>query len=551
MKLLGAFLLANLAVTSVQAQVKGAWKVTQAAWTEAHERQFGEFVTSIGMAVESRQCGKVDQCLRSPANPYFKSDPAGLNYFSDCADLPYYLRSYFAWKNGLPMSVVSGVKAKAVAANEKPSTDIRYSTAGNYVTNRYDVVPKLINGKMQMPSALNILNNTIPNYTSSASFRMPGISDDTLWSDFYPAALTREAIRPGTVIYDPNGHVAIVYRVTDDGRVFYMDAHPDNSLTRGMFTPKFVRSKPAQGAGFKNFRPLKLVNAKKDAATGTLYGGQLVATPNAQLPLYGTEQFFGNQPDPGGAWNKGKFLVSGQAVNFYDYLRMKLMKGDIQIDPLNDMAQLTDDICVSLKDRVDAVQAARTAGMDQKPHPARLPENIYGTSGDWEEYSSPSRDARLKVSFQDLVTQTKANVERYNKRDPSIKYNGGNLANDLLSVYAERAKACVFSYTTTNNQSVMMNLEAARLRLWDMSFDPYHCVERRWGARNPQELASCRDDANKTAWYQAEKWLRYQSERRYDARMDYSLSELKGPLPSAGIAAPEDIDIVGYLKSMR
>ncbi|KYG63064.1 hypothetical protein AZI86_15200 [Bdellovibrio bacteriovorus] len=550
MKFISAFSLVVLASLSVHAQ-STSWKITQPTWTESHERQFGEFVASIGMAVEKRNCGKVDDCLRSSANPYYKSDPAGLKYFADCADLPYYLRSYFAWKNGLPMSVISEVKAKpAPSADTNPTNDVRYSSAGNYVTKRYDVLPRVTNGKVVFQNALNILNNTIPDYTFSASYRMPGTNDESLSSDFYPAAISREAIRPGTVIYDPNGHVAIVYRVADDGRIFYIDAHPDNSLTRGMFTPKFVRSKPGQGAGFKNFRPLKMVNAKKDAA-GNYYGGQLIASSNSEIPLYGTTQFYGSQPDPNGSWSKGKFVISGQNVNFYDYVRMKLMKGEVHIDPLSDMAQLTDDICVSLKDRVDAVEAARRNGIDKKPHPARLPENIYGTSGEWEDYSSPSRDARLKVAFQDLLSTTKSNIERYNQRDPAIKYNGGNLANDLLVVYAERAKACTFSYTTSAGRTVMMNLEAGRQRLWDMSFDPYHCIELRWGARVEGELASCQDDANKRAWYAAEKWLRYQSERKYDARMDYSLSELKGPLPSAGVASPEDIDIVGYLKSMR
>lgn len=550
MKIFGAFSLVVLTSLSVQAQ-STSWKITQTSWTETHERQFGEFVTSIGMAVEKRLCGKVDECLQSSANPYYKSDPAGLKYFADCADLPYYLRSYFAWKNGLPMSVISEVKAKPAPSIEtNPTNDVRYSSSGNYVTKRYDVLPRISKGKVVYQNALHILNNTIPDYTFSASYRMPGVNEESLASDFYPTAISREAIRPGTVIYDPNGHVAIVYRVADDGRIFYIDAHPDNSLTRGMFTPKFVRSKPGQGAGFKNFRPLKLVNAKKDAA-GNFYGGQLIASSNSEIPFYGTSQFYGSQPDSSGSWNKGKFSINGQNVSFYDYVRMKLMVGEVHIDPLSDMAQLTDDICVSLKDRVDAVEAARRNGIDKKEHPMRLPENIYGTSGEWEDYSSPSRDARLKVAFQDLLATTKSNIERYNKRDPAIKYNGGNLAQDLLVVYAERAKACTFSYTTSAGKTVMMNLEAGRQRLWDMSFDPYHCIELRWGARVAGELASCQDDANKRAWYAAEKWLRYQSERKYDARMDYSLNELKGPLPSAGVASPEDIDIVGYLKSMR
>lgn len=538
------FVLGSLAAQAQSTSTQ--WKITQPTWTERHERQFGEFVASIGQAVEKRHCGKVDSCMKSVANPYIKADPAGLKYYSDCADLPYYLRSYFAWKNGLPMSIVSEVKARE--SSGLFNKDVRYNS-GNVVAKRYDVVAKSGFMKTTFPNALEILNEIIPSLTYSATYRMPG-ADAELFSDFYPSKLDRTGIRPGTVIYDPNGHVAIVYKVTDDGRVFYIDAHPDNSLTMGMFTPKFVRSNPGQGAGFKNFRPLTVVGASQDS-NGVYVGGKIVGTPNTQLPGYGTEQFYGTQPDTGGVWNKGQFILNNQSVNFYEYTRMKLSTGDMRIDPLVDMAQLTEDICVSLKDRVAAVDESRTKGIYLKPHPARLPLNIYGTDGEWESYSTPSRDARLKVSFMDLLAQTKSNIERFNKRDPSINYAGGNLAGDLLNVYAQKAQECQFSYTTTNGKTVTMNLEAARQRLFNMSFDPYHCVEKRWGARIPEELAACPDDANKNAWYESQRWLRYQSERRYDARMDYSLADLTGPMPGAGVDVPPDIDIVGYLKALR
>lgn len=549
MKFFGTLSLVVLASLSGQAQsTSPQWRITQPSWTERHERQFGEFVASIGQAVEKRQCWKVDNCLKSAANPYINSDPSGLKYYSDCADLPYYLRSYFAWKNGLPMSIVSEVQARE--SSGLFNKDVRYNTSGNVVVKRYDVVTKSGFLKSSFPNALEILNETIPSLTYSATYRMMGNVDQELFSDFYPVAIDRNAIRPGTVIYDPNGHVAIVYKVTADGRVFYIDAHPDNSLTMGMFTPKFVRSNPGQGAGFKNFRPLTLVGASQDSS-GAYIGGKIVGTPNSKLNTYGTEQFYGTQPDSSGVWNKGQFIINNQAVSFYEYVRMKLSLGDMKIDPLQDMEQLTEDICVSLKDRVLAVDASRTTGIYLKPHPRKLPLNIYGTDGEWENYSTPSRDARLKVSFMDLLAQTKSNIERYNKRDPSINYSGGNLAGDLYAVYAKKAQECQFSYTTTHGKTVTMNLEAARQRLFNMSFDPYHCVEKRWGARIPEELAGCTDDANKNAWYEAQKWLRYQSERRYDARMDYSLEELTGPKPGAGVEAPPDIDIVGYLKSLK
>ena len=63
-------------------------------------------------------------------------------------------------------------------------------------------------------------------------------------SDFYSPALAPGAIRPGTVIYDPNGHLAIIWKVERDGRLRYIDAHPDNSLTRGTYDQRFVRASP-------------------------------------------------------------------------------------------------------------------------------------------------------------------------------------------------------------------------------------------------------------------------------------------------------------------
>ncbi|MGE5085647.1 MAG: hypothetical protein ACM3MG_05055 [Bacillota bacterium] len=536
------------------------WRITRTQWTEADEVHFGEFVSRLGAAVERRACGSVSSCLKSSANPYIQSDPPGLMYYSDCADLPYYLRSYFAWKNHLPMSVESSVSPRPVPDN---GGDVRYTPFGNYPTGRFDVVARNSDRAMfvtniedweemttRYPDAVSLLNGTITNVTWSASYRMIGNEDGDLFSDFYPVKLNRSGIRPGTVIYDPNGHVAIVYKITDDGHIYYIDAHPDNSLTSGMYNPKFVRSNPYQGAGFKNFRPLTLINAIKDS-TGTYVGGRIIGAKNASLPSYSLEQFYGNSPDPDGHWSEGKFLYKGQAMNYYDYVRVMMAKGVLVIDPLQDMRSMVRDICVNLKDRVDAINIATASGVYLKAHPDRLPLNIYGTTGEWENYASPSRDARLKVSFMDVLNQSKNLIQGYKSRDPQIVYNGRDLAGDMLKVYQSEARACQISYTNSNGNPVTMNLDDARKRLFDMSFDPYHCPELRWGASSSQELASCRDDANKRAWYNQERWLRNQWERRYDVRMDFSLPELNGPKPGAGIANPPDVDIVKYLMNPK
>lgn len=556
MRLFFSILTVFLTSSGAWGQNASPWEITQPSWEAHHEEAFGHFIRRLGEAVENRQCNKVDECLRSTANPYFNSDPVGLKYYADCADLPYYLRGYFAWKNGLPFSIISEVKPHPQPETDPLApVDLRYSKLGNYPVKRFDIITKKGFLKDTPIDAIKVLNDIIPGLTFSATYRMLGDQDPSenpnLFTDFYPVKINRQAIRPGTVIYDPNGHVAIIYKVTDDGRIFYIDSHPDNSLTMGMFTPKFSRSTPSQGAGFKNFRPLRLENAQRNRH-GNLAGGEIVALKNSELAHFGTEQFYGNHPDPGGSWSKGRFSFNGVGrANFFEYVRAALSLTNSQIDPLRDLGQLLDDICISLKDRVEAVEAARTSGIYQQPHPERLPLNIFGTTGDWEKFATPSRDARLKVAFMDLLSQTKMYLNQHSKNDPLLRYTGNNLALDLYAVYANKAQACQFSYISTSGREVRLNLEAARQRLFKMSFDPYHCIEKRWGARLPQEIESCNDDEVKSAWYEKQQWLRNQFERTYDARMDYSLEELNGPLPGAGIPNPPDIDIVKFLRTQK
>ncbi|QDK46038.1 hypothetical protein DOM22_13170 [Bdellovibrio sp. ZAP7] len=539
--------LGSTATTSVQAGARD-WRITQPAWTEEHEYQFGQFVTKLGNAVENRRCATVTECLNSPANMFYGTDPGGLKFFADCADLPYYLRAYFAWKSGLPFSQATGFTANP-AGPEDFNKDIRYSTNGNSVKYRKDVLTKKNALRRPVyPDAVSFLNSDLINTVSTAAYRMIGDVQGATYSDFYPARLDRVGIRPGTVIYDPNGHVAIVYRVTEAGRVLYIDAHPDNTLTMGLYTSKFMRSIPGQGAGFKNFRPLQLVGADMD--NGTYIGGRIEAADNRNLAAYGTEQYYGNAPDPGGDWKKGQFVFKGQVTNYFEYVQLKLTNGEPVIDPLLDMKFEVIDICSSLKDRVAAVEMARREGIPLKQHPDRLPVNIFGATGEWESYATPSRDARLKTSFVDILNQAQKAMKKYRAGDRTLRYNGGNLAKDLFAVYAQEATMCKFSYTTSNGQTLLMNLEAARQRLFNMSFDPYHCPEMRWGARKPQELQSCTDDQNKRAWFDAERWLRNQTDRRYDVRMDYTVDQLgSGPKPGVGAQTAPDIDIVTYLKS--
>jgi hypothetical protein len=522
----GALLL--LALTAAPAEAEPQVRIRSETWTQADERGYGEFITAIGES----GCRTVDGCLHSAANPFRASDPPGVTFRSDCADLPYFLRFYYAWKRGLPFSYVSDVAPRG------RSRDIRYSPKGNQVEARRDVLTGA--------DGLAVLEH-IRDEISSATYRIHPAAED---NDLYSPALQPRAIRPGTVIYDPNGHLAIVWKIEGDGRIRYIDAHPDNSLTRGYYDLRFVRASPGMGAGFKNWRPVRLTGATR-TSDGALVGGQIVLAPNGAIADFALTQFFGTGPQPQDSdWRQGVFVLNGNAMDYYDYVRASLGGGRLRFDPLREVADMVTSKCADLGYRADAVSLALETGLQNRPEPDQLPANIYGTEGDWETFSTPSRDARLKTAFKELRDSAQRFLTLWRARDPRLVYAGADLAGDMLGGYDRAAAACTVGYVRSDGSRVTFGYEEARRRLFRLSFDPYQCVERRWGAQD-SELASCRDGALKRRWYDAEQNLRNQLDRTYEARMDFSLTQLESHIPGTGPAAAPDTDTRGYLMAER
>lgn len=544
MKPAAMVMLANLLLVSFVQAADTSWKIKKTTWSEADERSYSEFVTIMGKAVEKRECKSFKECIQHPTNPYKGSDAAQLDIHVDCARLAYALRAYFAWKNGLPFSHVSLVVPRAEADKKD---NLRYTKNGNIVSTR----SSMLSAKATLADGPKYITEKLMKSVYTAVFRLEDETENRpgLESDFYPSDISREAIRPGTSIYDPAGHVAIVYKITDDGKIYFIDAHPDNSLTTGMYGTKFVRSRPTQGAGFKNFRKQELVGATFDSKLGSYVGGKMaVASVNAHKD-YSLVQKYGTDNKPLANWKDGAFILAGVKLDYYDYLRAKMSKGNLKINPVEEVKALTNDLCSAAQDRVDSVQGAISAGIHNKIHPEKLPVNIYGTSGEWEEFSTPSRDARFKTSFKELRDRVEKIFNMYQKGDPQIDYSGANIKADMLNSYWKIAQTCKVAYKKTDGTPVALNLETVRQRLFALSFDPYHCPELRWGASSEAELKGCKDDATKREWFKREVWLRNQIDRVYDVRMDYRLSELTGPKPGVGVANPPDVDVVKYLSN--
>ncbi|MCK7541482.1 MAG: hypothetical protein MZV63_66665 [Marinilabiliales bacterium] len=163
----------------------------------------------------------------------------------DCADLPYVLRAYFAWKIGLPI----GVRACSRDTSRSPPR------CGASILR--DEFAKAIG----TPAAFKSLMREVADAVHSGSARTALDDEET---DFYPVGLNRDALWPGTIYADPYGHVLVlvrwVPRIADQpGLLMAVDAQPDHSVTRKRFWEGdflFAEDVPSAGLCFKTFQPI-------------------------------------------------------------------------------------------------------------------------------------------------------------------------------------------------------------------------------------------------------------------------------------------------------
>ena len=473
--------------------------------------------------------------MRDPANPYRKSDQSFLDIDVDCAKWPYLLRAYYAWKNGLPFSYVNGVSGEG--------GDLRFSKTANHPTSRHDIVDR--GGGIDAPNTIREMLGTV----FSGTYRTDASETRGVLSDFYSPAPRQGTIRPGTLIYDVNGHVAIAYKVDEDGRIFYMDAHPDFTVTRSVYGAQFGLSSARLGGGLKNWRPFRLVGAHGDGV-GHLLGGHMAFAQNDQIPDFSLVQYAGTESNPSMDVKKAHFVYNGAELGFYEYVRVAVSGGKMSFNPIYELKATMKTLCNDLRDRAQYVDLDIKDGISVKNHPGRLPDNIYGSDdGQWEEYSTPSRDARIKTAFAQFYKDLGEMIDLWIHRDRRIVYDGLFLQKDLREAYAAQSEQCTITYLSTDKKPVHMSFDDMMRRLFKMSFDPFHCVELRWGAEG-DERSSCPDGKAKLKWYEAEQRLRNQPDRTYDAQMGFDLDALGRHVKWSGIDDPPPVDIKALIDSM-
>jgi hypothetical protein len=359
----------------------------------------------------------------------------------DCADNPFFLRAYFAWKLGLPFGYHICDRGYL---GKNPGT-------GQWITNESP------SSKTNPVDAFNTFLRKLKDGVHSGTART---SLDNENSDYYPVPLQPGALRPGTVYADPYGHTLILISRKPQSRrhpglLLAVDAQPDGTIAikrfwKGNFL--FNTSEVIGEPGFKAFRPVALNK------------GVPRLLKNSELGV-----------------SSGFLPFSLQQRKMESAVFYQTMERIINPKPLDPESALSD-LMVALHEQL-LVRVTSVANGESyfKAHPGTLipmPSNAAGiflAGGQWENFSTPNRDLRLLIAMDEVLNFTGREK--------------------LKSLFDRKCSELSISYTRSDGsvQKLTMAEILSRRDAFEMAYNPNDGAEIRWGApENSDEISTCR-----------------------------------------------------------
>jgi hypothetical protein len=389
---------------------------------------------------------------------------AALVMVPDCADNPYFLRAYFAWKLGLPF----GFHETSWGTLESPPR------AGRL---RADPPPTVAGpaGAASVP-AMGRLLNAIKNTVHAGNGRTALAADGT---DYYPLPLTRTALKPGTVYADPYGHTLIIVRWVPQtrktpGLLLAVDAQPDGTIGikrfwKGNFL--FTTAEVVGEPGFKAFRPLVVEAGRPRPLTNR----EIAASPDHGD--FSLEQ--GGMPPEA----------------FYG-----TMERLINPDPLDAAAALEDSIRALHEQLIVRVDSVANGEAFMRSHPGTVipmpsGKGIFQSLGSWEDYSTPNRDLRLLIAVDtvlELPDKAARNPEAY---EMAGRKTPDEVRRVLRALLEKRSAELSITYIRSDGSPRVLTLAEIfrRQAAFETGYNPNDSVEVRWGApEGSEERATAR-----------------------------------------------------------
>jgi hypothetical protein len=465
------------------------WKTTR-SWDNATETIYSAWVNALFQGGdEQTSWSSLHEVTQNKEHNFLynylsmdEDNPAGKTKVlmePDCADSPFFMRAYFSWKLGLPFGFHicdRGYVGKC------PQT-------GQWITN------ETTSSKSNPVLAFNSFIRTVMNGVHSGTGRTALNNEN---SDYYPVALNRVALRPGTVFADPYGHTFVLVRwipqTTDHpGVLLAADAQPDKTVAikrfwKGNFL--FNTSEVVGEPGFKAFRPILVENGKLN-----LMKNEKLNTLDGFAPF------------------------SMQQKNMESDAFYRAMDRVINPKPLNPEEALLDLINALYEQLQVRVKSVANGEAFMQSHPGvviPMPSSANGVflaGGDWENYSTPNRDLRLLIAM-DAVLQFPDRVARY-PEDFKVSKNSSSeeIKKKLQLLLEKKVSELSFTYTRSDGSEQRLTVKETldRKAAFEMTYNPNDGAEIRWGApEGSAERATCKRHApsNQQATMQkVSKWF--------------------------------------------
>jgi hypothetical protein len=422
----------------------------------------------------------------------------GLHLRPDCADTPYFLRAYYAWKRGLPF----GFRGCSRGGPGKAPRCGKLRT----VASAPDGVDASKPGELGVVQ--KYFRRTLAWGVHTGNGRT-AFGDDA--TDFYPVALTRRGLRPGTIYADPYGHVFVLVELMDavgaePGVLYAIDGQPDGSITRKRFWEGNFLWNPDPGlggSGFKAARPIDVVREGGEAVLRAASDDEIRARPG-----------YGDASDE---------QRSLEPAQFYDRMDGLITPG--KRDALRAQAEAVQALLEAAVVRVTSVDNGEThfaGGGGTIAMPSG--HAIFETTGAWENFATPARDLRLLIAI-DLVNGFEHKVER----NPAAFLVEGTAMDALVeSLRKDRARmladpALSFEYRRSDGSmhEVTLGELVGRAAAFEHAYNPNECPELRWGAAaGSEEARTCKRHAPAEQVRKMKAYRVWFHERRRPARGD-------------------------------
>jgi hypothetical protein len=516
---------------------KNVWPVKN-AWNRATENLYSAWIEKLFDAPldEAPSWKAMHEVLRDKSrNVLFnhlslREDEKGLVIQPDCADVPYFLRAYFAFKMGLPFgytkctrgsgdqppkctewwNVVNQEPHPVVAMQQRQRQQPRKKTASSGFFGMFsEPVPTeptvlRLPPKPQglVPGFGYYLRTTVANAVHSGNGRTAADDNNT---DYYPIPLTEDALRPGSVYADPYGHVLVLVKrvpqsASGAGVFLAIDGQPDGTVARKRFWRGnflFAQDPSLGSAGFKRFRP---IIREKNGALRRLTNDDIAR--HADYGDYSLDQ--------------SKMAIE----EFYD--RMDDVMSPEPLEPVQAMKEAITALEEQVKARVVSVENGRKYQLGGGRE-VTMPDgaSIFETTGAWEDFATPSRDLRLLIAI-DVVRGFPDRVARRPQRYamPEGK-SAAEVKAELDSLLTSELAAREFSYTRSDNSQWTLKLKDVldRMPTLEMAYNVNDCVELRWGAPDDsEEAATCKRRAPEAQRRKMSEYRAWFSERRRPPR---------------------------------